>query len=142
MSAAATLQHRVLIERVPTPTGIEPALASMMQQRIGALLIYPDALFTSQIQQLLALAARHKLPMLYNREFAVAGGLIGYGAKQSEAYRNAGLYVGRILRGDKPADLPVMQSSAVELVINLKTAKTLGIDMPQTLLARADEIIE
>jgi putative ABC transport system substrate-binding protein len=83
MSAAATLQHRVLIERVLTPTGIEPALASMMQQRIGALLIYPDALFTSQIQQLLALAARHKLPMLYNREFAVAGGLIGYGANRA-----------------------------------------------------------
>jgi putative ABC transport system substrate-binding protein len=111
-------------------------------QRINALLIFPDALFASFRQKLVTLASRQKLPTLYNSAFAISGGLVGYGAKQTDAYRNAGIYTGRILKGDKPADLPVMQSSSVELIVNLKTAKSLGIEIPQTLLARADEIIE
>src|SRR4029078_12722419 len=111
-------------------------------QHITALLIFPDALFSSYRRQIAELATLHKLPTLYNPAFAVAGGLVGYGAKQSEAYRNAGIYVGRILKGDKPEDLPVMQSSSVELVVNLTTAKSFGIEIPQTILARADEVIE
>jgi len=142
VAAAALLRHRTVTERAETEAEIASAFAALTAQHIGALLIFPDALFTSFRQQLVALAARHKVPTLYNSAFAASGGLIGYGAKQTEAYRNAGIYTGRILRGDKPADLPVMQSSTVELVVNLKTAKSLGIEIPQTLLARADEVIE
>jgi putative ABC transport system substrate-binding protein len=143
VSAAAKLQHKLITERAKTLGELDTAFMALIRQRINALLLFPDALFTNQRQQVVALAARHKLPTLYNsREFAAAGGLIGYGAKQGEAYRVAGLYAGRILRGDKPADLPVVQSSSVELVINLKTAKALGLTVPPALLARADAVIE
>lgn len=143
VSAAAKLNRKLVVVKAKTKSDIDQAIASLVQQKVGALLIYPDALFTSLRSQLLALVSRHKLPALYNsREFAAAGGLIGYGAKQAEAYRYAGIYTGRILKGEKPGELPVMLSAAVELVVNLKTAKALGIEIPQTLLARADEIIE
>jgi putative ABC transport system substrate-binding protein len=142
VSAALLLNHKVITERAESRSEIERAFTALTAQHITALLIFPDALFTSYRSQIVELAALHKLPTLYNSAFAVAGGLVGYGAKQSEAYRNAGIYVGRILKGDKPQDLPVMQSSSVELIVNLKTAKALGIEIPQTILARADEIIE
>ena len=142
VAAAALLHHRIVTERATTQAELERAFGALTAQNINALLIFPDALFTSFREQLVTLASRHKLPTVYNYAFAASGGLVGYGAKQTEAYRNTGIYVGRILRGDKPADLPVMQTSSVELVVNLKTAKAFGIEIPQTLLARADEIIE
>lgn len=142
-SAAAKLGRKLVIVKAQRPSDIATAFSLLVDQKVGALLIFPDALFTSLREQLVALVLRHKLPALYNsRDFAVSGGLIGYGANQGEAYRHTGAYVGRILKGEKPAELPVMQSTAVDLVVNLKTAKALGIEVPQTLLARADEIIE
>ena len=101
------------------------------------------AYFTSRTEQLAALSVRHAVPAIYyNRRFAVAGGLLSYGADSTDAYRLAGIYTGRVLQGDKPADLPVQQATKVELIINLETAKTLGITVPLSLLGRADEVIE
>jgi putative ABC transport system substrate-binding protein len=142
-SAAAKLGRKLIVVKATAKGEIDAALVSLAHQKAGALLIFPDALFTGAFPQLLAHAKQQKLPTLYNsRDFALAGGLIGYGADQMEAYRFVGSYVGRILKGEKPAELPVMQSTAVELIVNLDTAKALGIEIPQTLLARADRIIE
>ncbi len=116
---------------------------SLTQLHAGALVIAPDNLFTAHSQQLAALTVRHALPAIYEfRQFAAAGGLISYGSSETEYYRLVGTYAGRVLNGDKPADLPVQQSTKVELAINLKTAKTLGITFPLTLLGRADEVFE
>ena len=141
--AARALGQKLVMLPASTPEAIDLAFASLMQQRAGALLVSGGPSFLTRREQLITLAARHKIPTIYpNREYPMAGGLISYGANISDSYRQAGLYVGRVLRGDKPADLPVMQPAIFELVINLKTAKALNIAVPQSILGRASEVIE
>ena len=115
----------------------------MVQHQIGAVIIVPDPFLISRREQLVALAARHSMPAMYpSRVFADLGGLISYGASILDLNRQAGIYVGKILKGARPADLPIQQSTKVELVINIKTAKSLGLTVPSSLLVRADEVIE
>jgi putative tryptophan/tyrosine transport system substrate-binding protein len=122
---------------------IDDAFASLVRLRASALVISPDVYFNTRIEQLAALALRQAMPTIYQfRAFAVAGGLMSYGGDLTESYRHVGLYAGRILKGTQPADLPVYQARKVELIINLKTAKALGLTVPLPLLARADEVIE
>jgi putative ABC transport system substrate-binding protein len=143
LAAAPVIGLRVQILKATTDREIDTAFASLVQARTGALVVGSDLLFNSRIEQIVALAARHAIPTMYLlREFAVAGGLISYGMSLMDAYRQVGLYTGRILKGEKPADLPVIQATKLELIINLKTAKALGLQVPDRLLALADEVIE
>ena len=143
LAAAPVIGLKVQILKASTDREIDAAFVSLVQARTGALLVSGDAFFNSRIEHIVGLAARHALPAMYVlREFVVAGGLMSYGLSLTEEYRQVGLYTGRILKGEKPADLPVMQATKIELAINLKTAKALGLDVPPMLLARADEVIE
>jgi putative ABC transport system substrate-binding protein len=143
LAAAPVIGLQVQVLKAGTDREIDAAFVSLVQARTGALLVVGDAFFNNRIEQIVALAARYAIPTMYLfREFAVAGGLISYGTSLIEVYRQAGLYTGRILKGEKPADLPVIQATKLELVINLKTAKALGLQIPDRLLALADEVIE
>jgi putative ABC transport system substrate-binding protein len=144
MKAAADLNgQRLAILDAGTEDELESMFASLKSQRIDALLITTNPFYEGRRQRLVALAERYSVPVLYPwREYSVSGGLISYGTSFTDSYRHAGLYVGRILHGEKPADLPVMEPTKFELLINLKTAKTLGIDVPTSVLLRADEVIE
>ena len=141
--ATRTLGLQLRVVNASTEHDIDAAFASFVQQRVDAGVVVPDALFNSQPNHIVALAARYALPTIYSlREFPSAGGLMSYGTGLADAYRQAGIYTGRILKGEKPEDLPIVQATKVELIINLKTAKTLGLTFPITLLGRADEVIE
>jgi ABC-type uncharacterized transport system substrate-binding protein len=141
--AAHTLGQQIHILNANSEQDIDADLADFVHKRIDALITAADAFFLSRRDQLTALAARHAIPAIYHvREIAAAGGLMSYGTSIVDAYRQSGLYVGRILKGEKPPDLPVVQSAKFELVINLKTAKALGLSVPDKLLALADEVIE
>jgi putative ABC transport system substrate-binding protein len=143
LAAASVVGLKVQILKASTGREIDAAFVSLVQARTGALLVGVDALFNNRTEQIVALAADHAIPAMYVfREFVVAGGLISYGTSLIETYRQVGLYTGRILKGEKPADLPVIQATKLELVLNLKTAKALGLQIPDRLLALADEVIE
>ena len=142
-SAAHTLGLELHVIDANSEREFDAAFNNVVQLRAGGLVIAPDFLFSGHTQQLAALAARHRVPAIYKgREFAAAGGLLSYGSDIKESYRLAGIYTGRILKGEKPADLPVQQATKVELFINLKSAKALGITFPLSLLGRADEVFE
>ena len=141
--AARSFSQQLHVLRAGDEKEIDAAFTSLAQLRAGALLLGTDSFFNARREQFAALAARYAVPAVFEfREFAAAGGLMSYGASLSEVYRQAGVYTGKILNGAKPADLPVLQPTKFELVINLKTAKNLGLTIPQSLLLRADEVIQ
>ena len=142
-AAARTLGLEIRVLYASTERDFDTAFATLAQLRAGALVIGNDSFFNSRSKQLAALMVRHAVPTIFQtREFAVAGGLVSYGGSIKDSYRQVGVYTGRILKGEKPAELPVQQTTKVELIVNLKTAKALGVTVPLSLLGRADEVIE
>jgi putative ABC transport system substrate-binding protein len=142
-AAAATRDLRLHVFNASTPNEIDSAYAALAQERLRAVLVGTDPFLNDRVEQLVALAARHAVPAIYGyREFTIAGGLLSYGTSRTEASRQLGIYVARVLKGERPADLPVQRAVKIELVLNIKTAKTLGLSFPLPLLARADEVIE
>ena len=141
--AAKAVNQKLFVARANDDAELDAALASFVEQRIGALLVTAAPIFDTRLDRIVGFAAQKRLPATYQfREFAVAGGLISYGPNIAESYKDTGTYVGRILKGEKPADLPVMQPSKFDFLINLKTAKALGLTVPPTLLIEASEVIE
>jgi putative ABC transport system substrate-binding protein len=142
-AAARSLQLQLLVLNVRTASDIDIEFTSIVRERPGALVVGAGAFLLSRREQIIALAARHAIPAIYGfREYAVDGGLISYGNDIPDAFRRAGVYTGRILKGDKPADLPVEQATKFELVINVKTAKALGLAIPSSMQLLANEVIE
>ena len=143
LAASRTLGVHLHVLNASTDRDIDMAFTALLRLRAGGLVIVPDSFFISRIKQVAALTVRHSVPAIYGyREFAVAGGLMSYGGSLTDTYRTAGIYTGRILKGEMPANLPVQQVTKVELIINLKTARALGLTVPLSLLGRADEVIE
>jgi putative ABC transport system substrate-binding protein len=142
-AAADAIRRQLRVFAASTDREFEPAFAAMVQSRVGALLVNIDPVFIAQRELIATLAARHTIPAIYDRrEFPLAGGLMSYGASEVEGFHQCGIYVGRILKGEKPADLPVLQATKFEFVINLRIAKALGLTIPPGVLAIADEVIE
>jgi putative ABC transport system substrate-binding protein len=142
-AAARTLGIKLHVLRASSETELDTVLATAARLPAAGLVVCPDPFFSNRIEQLAALTIRHALPAVYEwREFTAAGGLLSYGNSRTDIFRQAGIYTGRILKGEKPADLPVQQATKVEMYINLKTARALGITIPLPLSGRADEIFE
>jgi putative tryptophan/tyrosine transport system substrate-binding protein len=142
-AAASTLGLQLQVLQASTEQDFDRVFAALAQSRANALVIMPDVFFDTRSEQLAALTLRHAVPAIFQfREFVVAGGLMSYGSNETDNYRLLGTYTGRVLKGEKPADLPVVQSTKVELILNLKTAKALGLTVPLPLIGRADEVIE
>jgi putative ABC transport system substrate-binding protein len=142
-AAARTLGRQLVVVNAGTDSDLETAFTTLSQQHVGAVLVSDSTLYARRTEQLAALAARHALPAIFQfREFALAGGLMSYGTTTGYLFHQTGIYAGRILKGEKPSDLPVEQPTKFELVINLKAAKALGLTIPETLLATADEVIQ
>jgi putative tryptophan/tyrosine transport system substrate-binding protein len=142
-TAAVAIGRQIEVFTASSNRDIDTAFAALAQKRADAVMFTPDALFDNRRVQLAILAARHQLPALHwKREFAEVGGLMSYGSNVADVIRQTGVYTGRILKGERPADLPVLRATKFEFVINLQTAKTLGLEIPPTLIARADEVIE
>ena len=142
-AAAYSLGRQFIVLDASSDSEIEGAFASLVRHKVGVLIVSTDALLLGQREQIVQLAARHNIPAIYFlREFVDAGGLMSYGPKVANSYRQAGIYVGRILKGEKAGELPVVQPTKFDLVINLRTARTLGLEIPTMLLVAADEVVE